>query len=420
MIANADGSQAHKLADLPGSNGYGNYVVRWSPDGRRIAALDKTVPDPGGLNVSLIEVDVATGAKKPMAGRRFRDVFDFTWLPDGSGLLLAALNKTGEESQLWLVSYPSGATRRISNDLSAYLSVAISGDGHTVAATQQTSTSNIWVGNAKTPDELRQVTTGRLDGKLGVVFSPDDHLFYVGNHSQNWDIFVSDIDGSNARQVAFDDRYHQSVAVCDQGRSIVYSSDYKGFAQVWKLNPQSGVTTKMTDRAGSMLPTCGGRGDQVFYMAQDPDGASRIFKIPIAGGAAVRFSDQITVSPPFASLDGEHIVFAALQKNGGVRGEVASASTGAHESELNIPATFDASTHAICWMPDNRSMAFSDLRTGAPNLWAINVFDHVSEKQLTHFTSGTIWSCAYSPNGKWLAVARGSNASDVVLFNSGK
>jgi len=38
----------------------------------------------------------------------------------------------------------------------------------------------------------------------------------------------------------------------------------------------------------------------------------------------------------------------------------------------------------------------------------------------SYFNSGTLWSCAYSADGKWLAFGRGNSQSDVVLFTAGK
>jgi hypothetical protein len=39
-----------------------------------------------------------------------------------------------------------------------------------------------------------------------------------------------------------------------------------------------------------------------------------------------------------------------------------------------------------------------------------------TETQLTHFTSGVFWDFRYSPDGKFIAMARGSNKSDAVRF----
>jgi hypothetical protein len=62
-------------------------------------------------------------------------------------------------------------------------------------------------------------------------------------------------------------------------------------------------------------------------------------------------------------------------------------------------------------------MAAADLRTGTPNLWAIPLSGG-PQTQLTHFSSGVIWACAYSADGKLIALARGSRQIDAVLFTS--
>jgi Tol biopolymer transport system component len=70
MVANADGSGARKLAARKASMTYytGAYsMVRWSPDGQRIAALVSTA-DPSGQTDGLVEIDVATSREKPMPG----------------------------------------------------------------------------------------------------------------------------------------------------------------------------------------------------------------------------------------------------------------------------------------------------------------------------------------------------------------
>src|SRR6267143_900601 len=41
-------------------------------------------------------------------------------------------------------------------------------------------------------------------------------------------------------------------------------------------------------------------------------------------------------------------------------------------------------------------------------------------KQLTHFTSGEVWDYGWSPDGKFIALARGTDQSDAVLFTSAK
>jgi len=127
MVANRDGSGGRLLASEKAVGSFSGLVrVRWSPDGKRLAVNRSDADDPGGLEFSLSEVDVATGSVKLMAGKRWRTIRDLAWLPDGSGLLLASQEKTGVPDQLWLVTYPGGERRRISNDLMVYSSVSVS------------------------------------------------------------------------------------------------------------------------------------------------------------------------------------------------------------------------------------------------------------------------------------------------------
>jgi hypothetical protein len=131
FIAGVDGSAPRKLATRKITYPSGSYLaVHWSPDGRRIAATVSTSAQTGQFR-GLIEVHVATGREQPIASRPWRNVNDFTWFPDGSGLLLAAQERTGIPSQLWIVSYPDGKARRVSNDLSEYYSASLSADGST-------------------------------------------------------------------------------------------------------------------------------------------------------------------------------------------------------------------------------------------------------------------------------------------------
>ncbi len=419
MVANADGSEAHAISKRKVSISTGSYqVVRWAPDGKTIAALENDTKDANGQISGLVEVDVASGVEKPMPLRRWRMLADFVWLPDGSGLLIAGQDRTAREVQLWLVPYPSGEPRQISNDLSTYQSVAVSVDGKTIAAAQRNQISDIWVASADAPDNLQQVTSGRLDGSNGMSWAPDDRIVYSGNHSGNWDLFTVGADGSNSHQLTFDHLYHGYPAVCDNNRSIVYYADSDGTAHLWKMNLQGGATTKLTNGPGELIPRCSASGEKVFYWGQVENGTSHIYSVPVAGGKPALLSDLVSVSPPYLSPDGRHVAFATPGNNGRVSAVSVSADTGTKEGELAIPSSFDSTVREGCWANDNRSLAFVDLRSGAPNLWAGTIIGSGPDRQVTHFTSGVIWNCHFSPDGKKLALSRGSNLSDVVLFKS--
>jgi Tol biopolymer transport system component len=424
MVVNADGSGARKLTARKASMTYfaGAYsIVRWSPDGQRIAAFVSNT-DPGGQNDGLVEIDVLTGQEKPMPGRRWGQILDFSWLPDGSGILLAAKDKSSAPSQLWMATYPGGGVRRLTNDLSSYESVSVSADGRTIASVQRNLASRLWVGAANAPDEARQVTSGRFDGMKGLEWTPDSRIVYTGYHSGNWDLFVADADGGNVRQLTSDSHDHGVPAVCDGGRAVVASTTVDGKDHLWKLDLQSGVSTKLTNGLRETGPACQGTGQWVMYGGEVPGGLSYIFKTPISGGAPVRVSDRVSIGGgPIISLDGRHAAFGSFGNDGTIVGVMVSTVTGVQEgAEIKIENTFvSGGARALRWTPDGRSFATLDIRSGTPNLWS-GVLVADQPKQLTHFTSGVIWDFGWSPDGKLIALARGTDQSDAVLFTRPK
>jgi eukaryotic-like serine/threonine-protein kinase len=422
FIAGMDGSAPRKLSSHKVAYTAGSYLaIRWSPDGRRIAASVASSSQTGQF-LGLIEVDVATGREQPIAGRNWRNVNDFTWLPDGSGLLMAAQEKTGIPSQLWIVTYPDGKSRRVSNDLSEYYSASLSADGSVIASVQTNRSSSVYVAPTDAPDHARQITSGRLDGQIGLTWSTDNRIAYVADHSDNWDLFIADADGQNSRQLSFDGHYHAYPTVCDHGRTVVYASDFDGAMHLWKLDLQSGANTKLTSGVAEVSPSCAPGAESVQYLAtSNPASPLSPFRLSLASGSSPL---QLTKRPAFfvliTSLDGKHAAFPAIGKGGNFVAAIVSAETGADEVEARLPPTFDTTNPWVNWASDNRSIGFLDLASGTPNIWTYPVFGQDQPRQLTHFTSGQIWTFAWSPDGKQFAYAYGNNSSDVVLFSQPK
>lgn len=158
-----------------------------------------------------------------------------------------------------------------------------------------------------------------------------------------------------------------------------------------------------------------------MHNGQVAGGSSYIFKTPISGGAPVRVSDRISMGAgPIISLDGRDVLFGSFDKNGTIVGVMLSAVTGAQEgAEIKLGDTLSDSAHGVRWTPDSRSLAAMDIRSGTPNLWS-GILGDGPEKQLTHFTSGVVWDFGWSSDGKYIALARGTDQSDAVLFTSAK
>jgi len=89
------------------------------------------------------------------------------------------------------------------------------------------------------PDQARQITSARLDDQIGLTWTADNRIVYVADHSDNWDLFITDADGQNSRQLSFDGHYHSNPAVCDSNRSVIFDTDFAGSFHLWKLDLQT-------------------------------------------------------------------------------------------------------------------------------------------------------------------------------------
>jgi Tol biopolymer transport system component len=124
IVAGTDGTGERKLAarkqpdSFPASTTEERAGPAWSPDGKVIACGTRSV-DQAGAYHQIVTVAVSDGTVTPISSRRWYHIRRLAWLADGSGVLTTAAEQVGSylSHQVWLVSYPDGAARKITNDL---------------------------------------------------------------------------------------------------------------------------------------------------------------------------------------------------------------------------------------------------------------------------------------------------------------
>lgn len=421
IIADLDGGDQRELAVHPGVHWITDAAPAWSPDGKVIIFTARIQPSKAASTAaSLVEVRVAGGRQKIFNTRRWDAIQAIEWLADGTGLIVAARdNASLLAHQLWQIDYPGGGARAITKDLNSYSSAGVTADMKSLVTILHRRIANLWIAPGNRASEAVQIHSGNskdLGWTLGVEWLRDGKIIYGSTASGKEDIWLMNADGSNQKQLTTTAGANFEPAVSDDGRTVVYVSKAADAGQnLWKMNLDNGERAQLTDGGFDWRPDISPDGRWVVYMSIIKDSPT-LWKTSIGGGeAAVQLSDKIA-SVPRVSPDGRFIAcfyraqvdmfskLAVIPFDGGEPVKVFDRS----------PTTFVEA--GIQWTPDGRALSFIDNRDGVSNVW-LQPLDGSPPKQLTNFTSETIFRFAWSPDGKMIVAERGTETGDIVLIN---
>ena len=416
VVANADGTQQRVLGTRRFPNFFG--MPAWSPDGKVILCSD-TRYEPHGASASVVVVGIDDGVERPVTPQRWHGVGQLAWLPDGSGIVLNAVEHELNPSQIWQISYPNGEVRRITNDLNSYEGVSLTTNAGALVTLQTDRIARIWVVPNGDAARATQTTSGSgtFDGFYGLTWTPDGRIVYASIASGAWDIWVMNADGSNRKQLTASARSNYGPTVSPDGRHIVFVSNRAGGAfNVWRMEIDGSNPQQLTTGNGENFVHVTPDGRWVVYASVGSGQPNLIWKVPFDGGAPVAITDR-PASWPTISPDGK-LVACIINPEAGTTAKLALVSIdgGAPLKLFDLPPTARANT---VFAPDGRGVMFLDVRGGLGNIW-VQSLDGAPPRQVTNFTSDGIIAYDWSPDGKQLATARGVENTGVVLIRDFK
>jgi Tol biopolymer transport system component len=425
MVANSDGSAEQKLAAINFPASFSSGGPSWSPDGKRIAVQRTSNDDPDEYVLETVSAD--SGVEKRLGTALWSDPAQLTWLRDESGILFTLPNsKSSFNAQLWEVAYPAGNTLRITNDLNYYAGTSITGDDVTLATTQLSFSSRLSVSPVGSAglSEPHQITSGvgRADGLAGIAWTAN-RVFYTYYASGVLRLASISPKGIDLRDTVTSGSPAWPAA-CQKDGSFVFSViDSSGHAAIWR-GAADGVNLKqITSGPEDERPSCSPDGKFVVYQAVSP-APVQIMKVGIDGGTPVPVGKEHLESPVI-SPDGRSI--AASYEPGPDKPAqlaVVGIESGEVQNIYSLPQGAGLGHQAgerVSWTKDGRSILFLVSKNGISNVWAQAVVPTGKTppppRQITNFSSDTIWSFALSPDGNEMIFARGRRIGDSVLLS---
>lgn len=417
IVANADGSGARELIERQAPLSFPLQGIAWSPDGKTIAVSGHNAEQ---LRGQVVLVDVASGTESLLPIPDWRAVSRIAWLRDGSGLLVNAQESAGESSnQIFLVESPSGASRRLTNDLSSYSGLGVSPDGRAFVAIRNERRAAIWTMPLERGAKAVPITAEASadEGTNGVAWTQDGRLIYTTEASGNPDIWIMNADGSRRVQLTSTPGIDIFPRVSPDGRYVVFVSDRDGSIRVWRMALDGSGATRLTaESVGRYRVGISSDSKWVFY----DDTRGEVRKVSIDGGeSATAFSKELANMPdgglpsgfhePMPAPDGSAIA-GHYQTDDGETIAVMPTTGGAVRRFETLPPN-------ATWTPDSRGFIYIRGQGGVGNLMRLSLTGG-PPAPLTEFGSEQIFAYAVSRDQKQVAIVRGRISSDVVLVSS--
>ena len=429
LEADADGANEKVLYVEPAPGGPA-AELSWSPDGKRVAISTLTLNSKSLSQIRFF--DFARGSVEPFVAPADKIILGNAWAPDGRGIFVAYVPR-GEhlsvQTQIGLFSYPDGAFRPITNDLTDHSSLSLSADGHTLATVQKETSTQIVLmpPSGAGPLTLVPGLSAREtlpsfswigDGQL--LISHGDRL--VRQHT----------DGTHAVTLLSDPAAWISAPVsCDSDRWIALNWMVHGQGsanRIWRANPEGSDLVPLTSGEFGSFWGCSPDGKWLYYTEQITNGVLRIASgggkpEPVPGANPPNsLTAQATLSPDGKTLAIFTEVLNPESKTYSDRIVLDNLDSGVRNLDLDpaLKAVFRTQgppdSAGFRFSPDGKSIAFVIEDTGVDNIWMQPV-DGSKGRKLTNFNdSERIQDFRWSPDGNALALLRFSSISDVILL----
>jgi Tol biopolymer transport system component/DNA-binding winged helix-turn-helix (wHTH) protein len=380
----------------------------WSPDGRRLLyALKRR--EYAGDRWHVAEIPVSGGPPAVIVPPRSTRIIAAVWLPERRGLLLNAVDPESALPQIWRVSYPDGAERRLTDDLHNYKDLTITADGSRVVTQSLGHLVQLWIAPGAHPGQPKQIATGTARGAFdALAWTPDVRLLYKWGERGFYDIWRMAADGSAQRQLTARAGEISDTSIAPDGRFVFFISTRGGSSQIWRMKPDGDDLRQLTHLKSLPLGPVASPDGRWVYFSTDERGFPTLWRMTLDGQSIAEVSDQpielFNLSP-----DGRWLAYSYRDSHrGGLRVAVVPIDATDPRHTFDIEPTF-----ALRWTPDGQGVAFTH-HNG--NVWVQPVSGGSPYAVTRQHPGLKAVAFAWSPDARYLAYTLMAAPVDAIAF----
>ena len=419
VITDIDGKNERSVLTPDSDSDFTDRAVSWSPDGKLLSAT--MIQQLGsGTTARVVIVNAESGAQETISDENWTSAGDTIWLPDGSGIFAVAFGATSPSlnDELWLISYPAGKSRLITNGLNGNFGISLNTATNAVVAVQSNKFACFLTASVNDLYKNTHVLTTVSDrGPLpfGADWTNDGRIVYSSAEGGNADIFAISEDGEQ-KQLTSDPAAEISPKLSADGRLMIFMSNRSGQMDVWRADANGTNALQLTKNGNVTDSIISPDARSVYYLVKDPESkAEKLWRVSITGENAARVTDLTTRSPRI-SPDGNTIAgYMSNPKTNTMMLGLVSTETGEVLKYLETPTHNDIPF--LDWSKDGQDL-FVVLRRGKPtSLWKVPL-NGTSPTQLREWENDAIFRLAISRNGERVFYEIGNELNSVVQIQS--
>jgi Tol biopolymer transport system component len=411
FVIGRDGSNPKQIfVDKPGVHCH-HHV--WSPDGRYIYFV-RGLP-PNELDVWRIPAD----GGEPERMTHHNSKVGYPAFLDNRTLIYSATAEDGSGFWLYAMDVEQRIPHRVTFGVDQYMSVsaAMGPDGHAtrLVASVANPIEELWTlpisGRMVEESDARRFALP-VTRAVAPRFGPQ-YVVFLSSKGGAQSLWKTQGDDTVELWRSSEGGVMAPAAVSPDGRRICFSVSRQGRNGLYVMNADG---TNVRQLAASLdvrdAPSWSPDGKFIAVAADEGDG-SRLFKVPVDGGAAVRLVDGLSRMPVW-SPDGRLILYAEpLQGPGYVVKAVTPESEPHPLPELSVLRGVDR----YRFLPGGRQVVALLGDYLRQNFWMVEL-ETGRRRQLTNLKPGySITSFDVSPDGRQIIFDRAQQNSDIVLID---
>lgn len=400
-----------------------------SPDGKTIVVMSADRNVQLGKPSTFLAIVPQDGGELRQIGKYWGFAGNFSWLRDGSGLVVSGVYENEEDPKIYLINFPYGDVKPVIKDANAYFGASLTSDSKTIATIQSSSVAGIWEFETVS-GKSRQISPNDKDklGSEGLAVLPNGKIVFVKTISkEDAEIWEMDVEAKVSKRLTEPNSgRHANPHVSPDGDFIYFQLFKNGSYDIWRMNADGTnpkQVTKTPDTVENIMSITPD-GKLIIFNQRDKDsGIPSIMSANVETGETTAIVKDNKQYPDGGKLspDGKNLLYinTPINFDSGVMPQASLYISPFDGKTLGEPKQIlkTLNSNQYKWSPDGKSIYFTDLSSGNTDVWSLNPNDGKKTK-ITNFNLETIVRYAFSSDGKKIYLVRRSTTQDIILVKT--